>query len=209
MAWGLPWAPERAAGGLPCFRAALPKSVQGSGGTPSRLGAGPGRAYEACCRSTKPADRQKPRRREPVGGIPRSGGPSHRLLIPLPDPLQRLSRVFCAGGDARSLPAEWGGQAPELDCSAHGKHPPRHQHPRGVRHHFLAPSCGAAALELPSFMPPQQHSALAIVLVSTVAAVRASSSRRFMGLAIFKSHASCAICLRRLPWQQSEPQRTA
>ena len=64
-----------AAGGLLSLKAALPRSVQGSCGTPSRLGVAPGRVCEACCRSTKPADRQRPGRTTRVAGIPRSGDP--------------------------------------------------------------------------------------------------------------------------------------
>ena len=64
-----------AAGGLLSLKAALPRSVQGSCGTPSRLGVAPGRVCEACCQSTKPADRQRPGRTTRVAGIPRSGDP--------------------------------------------------------------------------------------------------------------------------------------
>ena len=78
------------------------------------------------------------------------------------------------------MPAEQGGDPPELPPSSNRKDRPGHQHPEGVGHHaayFLLPSRPEVSRcpSVPSWW------ALAVVPISSVAAVRARSSRRFIG----------------------------
>ncbi len=71
--------------------------------------------------------------------MPSSGASSERLLILLPDPLQRLPEAFGSGWYAQQVPAEQGRETPELQPSANRKDRPGHQHPDWVAHH--AASC--------------------------------------------------------------------
>ena len=84
-----------------------------------------GSAYERRSRPTRLEDPQMPGQPDPVECIPSSDSPSHRMLILLPDPFQRLSELFGAGGSANHLFTEQGGETPELDRQQGRRRSPR------------------------------------------------------------------------------------
>ena len=70
---------------------------------------------------------------------------SRHLLLLLPDPLQVLPKAFGSGWHAQEVPAQQGGDTPELESSANGKYRPGNQVPERVARHaayFLTPSWG-------------------------------------------------------------------
>lgn len=119
------------------IRTFSPRSFPVIYGSLPRSAVVPDPASSWCCRSTRPEDRQRPERPERVGRIPSSDGPSRRLLVLFPDPLQVPSDLSGAGGDAQDSLAEQGGQAPELDPSTKGKDRPGQQHQERVAHRLF------------------------------------------------------------------------
>jgi hypothetical protein len=55
--------------------------------------------------------------------------PLRRPLFLRPDALQRLPEAFGLGGGAQRVPAEEGGQSPELETRSDRKDHPGNQHP--------------------------------------------------------------------------------
>jgi hypothetical protein len=65
------------------------------------------------------------------------------LLYLRPDALQRLPEAFGLGGGALRVPAEEGGQSPELETRSDCKDHPGNQHPQGTSHHAACCFCAA------------------------------------------------------------------